>query len=75
MPKFRIEETGATSEWPTLILLTDIVDSCLSVAMIKNSVLLSFNLNYSFLIYAQTSQLFSITAAALLFFSEELNDT
>lgn len=68
VPKFRIEETGATSEWLTLILLTDIIDSCLSMPMIKNSVLLSFHLNYSFLIYARTLRLFLITAAALLFF-------
>ena len=42
VPKFCTEETGATSVWPTVILSTDTFDNCLSLPMIKNSVLLWF---------------------------------
>ena len=51
VPKFCTEETGANSDWPTLILSTDTFEQYLSVPMIKNTVLLSFNLNLSFLRY------------------------
>ena len=50
-------------ELPTLILLTDTLDSCLLVPITRNSVLSSFNINLSLIIHERTSAMhFSIAS-------------
>ena len=64
-PRFFAEYTGITSTSPTLILLTDTLDSCLFVPITRDSVLSSFNINLSLIIHERTSAMhFSIASSA-----------
>ena len=64
-PRFFAECTGVTSTSPTLILLTDTLDSSLLVPITRNSVLSSFNINLSLIIHDRTSAMqFSIASSA-----------
>ena len=64
-PRFFAEYTGITSTSPSLILLTDTLDSCLFVPITRDSVLPSFNINLSLIIHERTSAMhFSIASSA-----------
>ena len=63
--RFLAECTGITWTSPTLILLTDTLESCLLVPITRNSVLSSFNINLSLIIHERTSAMhFSIASSA-----------
>ena len=64
-PRFYAEYTGIISTSPTLILLTETLDSCSLVPITRNSVLSSFNINLSLIIHERTSAMhFSIASSA-----------